>query len=178
MDKLKKSALIEKSSQLRKAIEIVGGKSFIEEKLQDDYSVLELLLDNAFLGKENTFSVLDKEYKINELLKIKLEYEKNFLRNKSKAIDSIVYKIKQYDTSLDSEIRKYKKSRVIEEYNNIYDTIEKRYRMDINLLVLSFMNISDVNILSSEEESKYYGEYLLQKKKQIIHGVFSKMGIV
>ena len=108
----------------------------------------------------------------------KKKYEKNFLRNKGKAIDSIVYKIKKYDTSLDSEIRKYKKSNGIEEYNRIYDIVEKRYRRDINMLVLNSIDSNIVEQISVEEEGKYYGEYLTQKKKQIIHGVFSKMGIV
>ena len=75
-------------------------------------------------------------------------------------------------------LRKYKKSNGIEEYNRIYDIVEKRYRRDINMLVLSSIDSNIVEQISVEEEGKYYGEYLTQKKKQIIHGVFSKMGIV
>lgn len=46
------------------------------------------------------------------------------------------------------------------------------------MLVLNSMDSNLVEKLSAEEEDKYYGEYLTQKKKQIIYGVFSKMGIV
>ena len=38
--------------------------------------------------------------------------------------------------------------------------------------------LAELEKLSAEEDDKYYGEYLTQKKKQIIYGVFSKMGIV
>ena len=79
---------------------------------------------------------------------------------------------------IQAQIRKYKKSSGIEEYNKIYDIVEKRYRRDINMLVLNSMDSNLVEKLSAEEEDKYYGEYLTQKKKQIIYGVFSKMGIV
>ena len=46
------------------------------------------------------------------------------------------------------------------------------------MLVLNSIDSNIVEHISVEEEGKYYGEYLTQKKKQIIHGVFSKMGIV
>ena len=63
-----------------------------------------------------------------------------------------MYKIKKYDTSLDSEIRKYKKSSGIEEYNRIYDIVEKRYRRDINTLVLNSIDSNIVEQISVEEE--------------------------
>ena len=75
-------------------------------------------------------------------------------------------------------IRKYKKCRGLEEYNEIYNTISKRYRLDINKIVLSEIDEEVVSALTIEDEAKYYGEYLDQKKKQIIDGVISKMGIV
>lgn len=178
MSRLKNSRLIEKCNQLNKAIEIVGGKEFLQNNVSDEIDMAELIINNAFEGKEASFEFEGVNYKIPELFKAKLEYEKSLLKNKNKTIDSIVYKIKKYDTSLDSEIRKYKKSNGIDEYNRIYEIVEKRYRRDINLLVLNGINSSIVETLSLEDDNKYYGEYLTQKKKQIIHGVFSKMGIV
>ena len=168
MSKFKNNKLIEKCNQLNKAIEIVGGKEFLNTKITDDIDMAEYIISSVFEGEEVKFNFAGEEYSIPALFKAKLEYEKNFLRNKGKAIDSIAYKIKKYDTSLDSEIRKYKKSSGIEEYN----------RRDINMLVLNSMDSNLVEKLSAEEEDKYYGEYLTQKKKQIIYGVFSKMGIV
>ena len=178
MSKFKNNRLIEKCNQLNKAIEIVGGKEFLNTRITDDIDMAEYIISSVFEGEEVKFNFAGEEYSIPALFKVKLEYEKNFLRNKGKAIDSIVYKIKKYDTSLDSEIRKYKKSSGIEEYNKIYDIVEKRYRRDINMLVLNSMDSNLVEKLSAEEEDKYYGEYLTQKKKQIIYGVFIKMGIV
>ena len=177
MSKFKNNRLIEKCNQLNKAIEIVGGKEFLNTRITDDIDMAEYIISSVFEGEEVKFNIAGVEYIIPELFKAKLEYEKNFLRNKGKAIDSIVYKIKKYDTSLDSEIRKYKKSNGIAEYKTIYDRVEKRYRRDINMLVLSSIDSNIVEQISVEEEGKYYGEYLTQKKKQIIHGVFSKMGI-
>ena len=52
-------------------------------------------------------------------------------------------KLKNMIHSLDSLIRKYKKSNGIEEYNKITNIIEKRYRIDINMLVLSSID-SDI----------------------------------
>ena len=79
---------------------------------------------------------------------------------------------------LDSLIRKYKKSRSLEEYNEITNRIKKTYRLDINKLVLSSINGEVLNELSLEEQEAFYSEYLTQKRKQIIDGVISKMGIV
>lgn len=178
MSKFKNSRMIEKCNQLNKAIEIVGGKEFLNTKIRDDIDMAEHIITSVFDGEEVKFDFTGVEYTIPELFKAKLQYEKNFLKNKAKVIDSIVYKIKKYDTSLDSEIRKYKKNNNIEEYNTIYSIVEKRYRRDINILVLSSIESDIIEQLSLEEEDKYYGEYLTQKKKQIIHGIFSKMGIV
>ena len=58
------------------------------------------------------------------------------------------------------------------------ESISKRYRLDINKIVLSEIDEEVVSALTIEDEAKYYGEYLDQKKKQIIDGVISKMGIV
>ncbi len=112
------------------------------------------------------------------MIKCKQAYEIYFLKNKSITLNSIVYKIKKYDTSLDSLIRKYKKSKSLEEYNEITNKIKKAYRFDINKLVLSSINSEILDRLSLEEQEAFYSEYLIQKRKQIIDGVISKMGIV
>ena len=38
-----------------------------------------------------------------------------------------------------------------------YDIVEKRYRRDINMLVLSSIDSNIVEQISVEEEGKYYG---------------------
>lgn len=170
--------LEEKLGQLRKAMEIVGGKDEITAKFNDNDAIVNYIIERFLEGKEAKFNINNKEYYMNELLAIKLEYEKYYLKNKVKSIDSIVYKIKKYDTSLDSLIRKYKKSRGIEEYNKIFDTLEKTYRRDINIIILKEIDLEVVESLIAGEEVKFYGEYLLQKKKALLDGVISKMGIV
>lgn len=175
---LNAKVLDEKINLLKKSLEIVGGTSYLNDEYTDNDMLLQLILEKAFNGEVVRFDINNISYSIQELLKKKQAYEIYFLKNKSKALQSIVFKIKKYDTSLDSLIRKYKKCRGLEEYNEIYNTISKRYRLDINKIVLSEINEEIVTTLTLEEESKYYGEYLSQKKKQIIDGVISKMGIV
>ena len=150
--------LNEKINQLKKGLEIVGANENLYNKTNDEI-------------------INDSEYTINELIQLKQEYEKHFLRNKLTTLNSIVYKIKKYDTSLDSLIRKYKKTRGLEEYNKIYASINKTYRLDINKLVLSSVNNIE-NITDLDEQEHLYGEYLNQKRKQIVDGVVSKVGIV
>lgn len=178
MSSINNKALEEKVGQLKKAIEIVGGKYEIINKWNDNEKLMNYIITKVFNEDTVRFNIEDKEYSINKLLSIKLEYEKNFLKNKSKTIESIIYKIKKYDTSLDSLIRKYKKTRGIEEYNKIFATLEKTYRRDINIIILREIDSSVIEALLSGEEERYYGEYLNQKKKALLDGVISKMGIV
>ena len=167
--------LNEKINQLKKGIEIVGANENLYNKTNDE--IINDILDMAFKGETLKFTINDSEYTINELIQLKQEYEKHFLRNKLTTLNSIVYKIKKYDTSLDSLIRKYKKTRGLEEYNKIYASINKTYRLDINKLVLSSVNNIE-NITDLDEQEHLYGEYLNQKRKQIVDGVVSKVGIV
>ena len=44
--------------------------------------------------------------------------------------------------------------------------------------MLSSINSEILEKLSLEEQESFYSEYLSQKRKQIIDGVISKMGIV
>lgn len=168
--------LKEKISQLEKGLEIVGGKFYL--KLDDNNKILNYIIEKVFNNDVINFNIYDTEYTINELIKCKQAYEIYFLKNKSIILNSIVYKIKKYDTSLDSLIRKYKKSKSLEEYNEITNKIKKAYRFDINKLVLSSINSEILDRLSLEEQEAFYSEYLIQKRKQIIDGVISKMGIV
>lgn len=170
--------LMEKVNQLKKAIEIVGGKSLLDKECDSDRKLLSNIVLQAFNKESIEFVVNDKPFTIMELMNRKLQYEKAFLKGKIKTLQSIVYKIKKYDTSLDSIIRRYKKTRSIEEYNKIYSSLEKGYRRDINLLVLMEVDTKIVETLTIDEEQIYYGDYLTQKKKQIIDAVISKMGIV
>lgn len=167
--------LNEKINQLKKGLEIVGSNENLYNKTNDE--IINDILDMAFKGETLKFTINDSEYTINELIQLKQEYEKHFLRNKLTTLNSIVYKIKKYDTSLDSLIRKYKKTRGLEEYNKIYASINKTYRLDINKLVLSSVNNIE-NITDLDEQEHLYGEYLNQKRKQIVDGVVSKVGIV
>lgn len=167
--------LNEKINQLKKGLEIVGANENLYNKTNDE--IINDILDMAFKGETLKFTINDSEYTINELIQLKQEYEKHFLRNKLTTLNSIVYKIKKYDTSLDSLIRKYKKTRGLEEYNKIYASINKTYRLVINKLVLSSVNNIE-NITDLDEQEHLYGEYLNQKRKQIVDGVVSKVGIV
>ena len=119
MSSINNKVLEEKIGQLKKAIEIVGGQEEIIDEWSNNDKIMNYIITKLFEEGKVTFNVCNKEYSINELLGIKLDYEKYFLKNKNKTIENIIYKIKKYDTSLDSLIRKYKKTRGIEEYNKI-----------------------------------------------------------
>lgn len=173
---MKDRVLDEKISQLKKGLEILGGNDILDTNSNND--ILSYIMEKVFSDGVVKFNLNNKEYTINELIKCKQAYEIYFLKNKLTTLNSIVYKIKKYDTSLDSLIRKYKKSRGLEEYNKIYDGISKTYRLDINKLVLNSIDADILESLSLEEKEAYYGEYLNQKRKQIVDGVISKMGIV
>lgn len=170
--------LMEKVNQLKKAIEIVGGKEFLFKECQSHSELLRHIVLQVFNKESAEFIINEKSFTIRDLMSKKLSYEKAFLKGKVKTLQSIVYKIKKYDTSLDSVIRRYKKTRNIEDYNKIYSTLEKGYRRDINSLVLMEIDTKSVDELTIDEEQIYYGDYLIQKKKQIIDAVISKMGIV
>lgn len=172
---IKDRGLNEKINQLKKGLEIVNGKSNLLSN--DNSEILSYIIEKVFNDGVVKFNINNTDYTINELIKCKQAYEKHFLKNKSTTLNSIVYKIKKYDTSLDSLIRKYKKTRGLEEYNKIYAGINRTYRLDINKLLLSsIVNIENISDL--DEQEQYYGDYLNQKRKQIIDGVVSKVGIV
>lgn len=73
--------LEEKIKQLKKAIEIVGGKSFLDE-FKNIEDLANYILKNSFKGDKIIFEIMDNEYSIEDLMKIKLDYEKNYIKNK------------------------------------------------------------------------------------------------
>ena len=60
----------------------------------------------------------------------------------------------------------------------MFSNLEKTYRRDINMIILKDIDNNVVEYLLIGEEEKYYGEYLNQKKKALLDGVISKLGIV
>lgn len=154
----------EKIKQLKKAIEIVGGKSFLDQ-IKDNGDLVNFILNSSFQGEKAIFIIMDNEYTINELMKIKLEYEKNYIKKKKVYIEKITYKIKEYNTFLDSLIRKYRKNGGLEEFRCIKEEIELRYSKDINMFLL---NKIDSEITNSKD---LYGEYLESKKEDFINSI-------
>ena len=143
---INENLLNEKINQLKKGLEIIGADKKLYSKSNSD--IINNILEMAFNGDSIKFTIENSDYTIDELIKCKQAYEKHFLKNKSTTLNSIVYKIKKYDTSL-----------------------------DINKLLLSsIVNIENISDL--DEQEQYYGDYLNQKRKQIIDGVVSKVGIV
>ncbi|MCF0149533.1 MAG: hypothetical protein HUJ77_14205 [Clostridium sp.] len=154
----------EKIKQLKKAIEIVGGKSLLNE-FEDNGDLANYILNSSFQGEKIIFKVMDNEYTVNELLKLKLDYEKNYIKNKKVYIEKISYKIKEYNTYLDSLIRKYRKNGGLEEFRSIKEEIDLRYAKDINNFLLSKIE-SEI-----DSSNDYYGEYLESKKEDFINSI-------
>ena len=156
---INENLLNEKINQLKKGLEIIGADKKLYSKSNSD--IINNILEMAFNGDSIKFTIENSDYTIDELIKCKQAYEKHFLKNKSTTLNSIVYKI----------------TRGLEEYNKIYAGINRTYRLDINKLLLSsIVNIENISDL--DEQEQYYGDYLNQKRKQIIDGVVSKVGIV
>lgn len=167
--------LDEKIRNLRKAIEIVGGIDLIED-LNSIEELKYFLLKSYLNTNEGKIVINNCEYSPNELLKIKLDYEKTYLKSKNKTIQAVIYKIKEYNTDLTAQLRKYKKSGAIGEFNKIYETIDKMYKYELDQLVLSEINnrVFNSNIREALEKN-YYGEYLIGKKDQIINIIIDKL---
>ena len=159
-----KKVIEEKIKQLKKAIEIVGGKSLLNE-FKNKGDLANYILNSSFKGEKVIFKIIDNEYTVNELLKLKLEYEKNYIKNKKIYIEKISYKIKEYNTYLDSLIRKYRKNGGLEEFRSIKEEIDLRYYKDINNFLLNKIG-SDI-----DSSNDYYGEYLESKKEDFINSI-------
>ncbi|VYT64171.1 hypothetical protein [Clostridium tertium] len=165
---IRDKALEEKLKQLRKAIEIVGGNSFLSN-LESDEELAAFIINNALSDSSEGLEIQGKNYALNNLLKIKINYEKNYIKTKKVFLQKITYKINKYNTYLDSLIRKYKKNGGIEEYRAIKQEIEERYLKDINDFILSEIEINE-DIVNT-----YYGEYLISKKEDFINSIISNL---
>lgn len=159
--------LEEKIKQLRKAIEIVGGKNFLDE-IKDNENLSRYILNNSFKGDKIIFEIMEIEYSIEELMKIKLDYEKNYIKTKKIYLEKIIYKIKEYNTYLDSLIRKYRKNGGLEEFRSIKEEINLRYSKDIDSFLLN--KISDY-----DNSESFYGDYLNSKKEDFINSIISNI---
>ncbi|MDO5038662.1 hypothetical protein [Clostridium sp.] len=166
---LKDRKIEESIKNLRKAIEIVGGKEYLNN-IEGLENFVEDILSNLFIKGKANINIEGRRYEISELISLKIDFEKYFLKNKRQMIQRIVSKIKQYNTSLESKIRKFKKSNSIEIFREIVEEIEKTYKWEFDNFFLVY--IDNIN-----EEKDYYGEYLTEKRKQIIDSVLVKLGI-
>lgn len=166
---LKDRKIEESIKNLRKAIEIVGGKEYLNN-IEGLENFVEDILSNLFIKGKANINIEGRRYEISELISLKIDFEKYFLKNKRQMIQRIVSKIKQYNTSLESKIRKFKKSNYIEIFREIVEEIEKTYKWEFDNFFLVY--IDNIN-----EEKDYYGEYLTEKRKQIIDSVLVKLGI-
>lgn len=159
--------LEEKIKQLRKAIEIVGGKNFLDE-IEDNENLSRYILNNSFKGDKIIFEIMEMKYSIEELMKIKLDYEKNYIKTKKMYLEKIIYKIKEYNTYLDSLIRKYRKNGGIEEFRAIKEEINLRYSKDIDSFLLN-------KISNYDNSESFYGDYLNSKKEDFINSIISNI---
>ena len=166
---LKDKRIEESIKHLKKAIEIVGGKEYLDN-FNNDSEFIEDIINNVFLKGQAILYIGKRGYTIDELCTLKTEFEKYFLKNKRKVIGRICSKIKEYNTLLESKIRKFKKSNSIEEFRDIVDKIEDRYKWEFDNFFLMYIDNLD-------ENKNYYGEYLTEKKKQIIDSVLMNLGI-
>ncbi|MGV3074078.1 hypothetical protein ACEE21_03115 [Clostridium baratii] len=166
---LKDKKIEESLKHLRKAIEIVGGNKYLEN-IKTDEQLIEELLRYVFYKGEAIITIDGRSYTVMELCTLKTEFEKYFLKNKLKVINRIVTKIKKYNTELEGKIRKFKKSNSIEEFKEIVEEIEERYKWEFDNFLLNYIDNMD-------DDKNYYGEYLKEKRKQIIDSILMKLGI-
>lgn len=158
--------LDEKVKHLKKAIEILGGNEYLNS-IKTDNQLLEKVLISVFSKENGKLNINNKNLSVNEILSQKMDYEKNYIKTKKIYTEKIVYKIKSYNSSLETLIRKFKSSNSIELYREIEKEINVRYKMDIDTYILSKVgNLSD-------ENSKYYGEYLKAKKYDFINTIIN-----
>lgn len=169
MIEIKDKKIEESAKQLEKAIEIVGGIDYLKD-INDESQLIEEILKNLFFKGEALVFIEGRGYDVSELLELKVNFEKYFLKNKKKVISRIVSKVKDYNTLLDSKIRKFKKTNSIEEFREIVKEIEDKYAWEFDNFFLMYIDNID-------ENKNYYGKYLSEKKKQIIDSVLVKLGI-
>lgn len=153
--------LKEKILNLKKGIEIVGGNYLLEDSIEN-------IIAKAFVLNNGKIIINDVEYSSEQVFKEKLEYEKYLLLNKKKVIEKVAYKIKKYDTKLETLMRRYNNTTSIEEYNEIINHILKEYEFDINNFILN-------KVVEIDSEANYYGDYLTEKRDGFVKGIFFKL---
>lgn len=164
------SIIEEKLKQLKKAIEIVGGKEFLEENLKNNEDFINYILNSAFNEDKIQFNIGGFNYTINELLEIKQRYEKSLLKTKNNTILSIANKIKCNKNSLYKMIKYFDNDE--NELNEIFKRINDVHGNEIDALVLKGVHAFIKDNKSNEE---LYGDYLKEKKEDIIKSIIRKV---
>lgn len=165
----------EKLKHIKKAIEIVGGKEFLLSFKED--TELYNLIFNKFLST-GAFSVAinGREYTLEQLLAEKTAFEKNYIKNKSKIVNEVLFKVKKYDSNIETLIRRYKKSNSIEDFKKIDAVIRTNYSKILDKQILS--SVQDIDIFNINFDSNnYYGEYLTVKREDLILLVLKALGV-
>lgn len=165
----------EKLKQINKAMEVVGGKPYIDS-FQNENDLYSKIVYDTFANGTFIFSSNGIEYSMDALLKAKNEYEKHLIKNKNKVVSEVIYKVHNYGQDIETLIRKYKKSQSIEIFREIEELINKRYGKILDKHILHFVNDSNINHIDFNSE-EYYGEYLKEKKKEMILLIFKKLSI-
>ena len=158
--------LDEKIKHLKKAIEILGGNEYLNS-LKNDNELLERILLSLFSKEEGKLNINNNILSIQDILAEKLDYEKNYIKTKKIYTEKIVYKIKKYNSNLETLIRKFRNTNSIEIYREIKSEISIRYRNDIDSYILS--KIDNLN----SDNTQYYGEYLNSKKDDFINTIIT-----
>lgn len=162
----------EKLKQLKKAIEIVGGKQYLEENLKDNEEFINYIVNLAFTGDKLQFNIHGFNYTINELLEMKQRYEKSILKTKNSTILSVVNKIKCNKNSLYKMIKYFDNDE--NELNEIIKRINDVHGNEIDELVLKGVHAF---IRDNKTKDELYGDYLSEKKKEIINAIIRKVNI-
>lgn len=163
--------LEDKLKNIIKGIEILGGKE-VANNIGTQEELIVSIVTSALRGEEAKLNIFNKEYTIGEIAKAKVEFEKHFIKNKAKVIKYMVLSISRHNNEVIALLKKYRKDGNIETYREIEKKIIKTYSEDINKLILVNCEIDYSNDF---EESKYYSEYLLSKREEIVYSVISKL---
>lgn len=166
------SIIEEKIKQLKKAIEIVGGKELLDENLSNNEKFISYIISSAFEGYKLQFNIGGFNYSVNELLEIKQRYEKSLLKTKNNTITSIVNKIKCNKNSLYKMIKYFNNDEL--ELKEICKRINAVHGDEIDELILKGVHGF---IRDSKSNGELYGEYLSEKKDGIIKSIIRKVNM-
>lgn len=163
--------LEDKLKNILKGIEILGGKEDINNVASPNELIVSIV-NSALKGEEATIKINNKDFAISNIVKSKVEFEKHFIKNKAKVIKYMVMSITKHNSEVVSLLKKYRKDANIETFKEIEKRIIKTYGEDINRLIL--VNC-DVDYSNNVDGSKYYGEYLLSKREELLYAIISKL---